>query len=29
LRLLVFSPTTLIILNQPPHDIILCCQQLF
>jgi hypothetical protein len=26
--LLALSPTTLIVLNQPPHQVILCCQQL-
>jgi hypothetical protein len=27
--LLVFSPTTLVVLNQPPHEVILHYQQLF
>jgi hypothetical protein len=29
LRLLAFSPTMFIILNQPPHEVILRCQQFF
>jgi hypothetical protein len=28
-RLLAFSPVTLAVLDQPPHEVILCYQQLF
>jgi hypothetical protein len=27
--LLMFSPTTLVVLNYPPHQVILYCQQLY